>query len=126
MLLRFRTSKQSIHHESHAQQGVRLGHQFTIGGRDELVRCRVRPLEGNNATAAVGKQQQEPKAPLAIELLQNRNGLPFEDMRLAGDPDRHRKFAEVGSVSYGLSTALITSTCGGSLTRGSTTASSDG
>ena len=107
MLLRFRTSKQSIHHESHAQQGVRLGHQFTIGGRDELVRCRVRPLEGNNATAAVGKQQQEPKAPLAIELLQNRNGLPFEDMRLAGDPDRHRKFAEVGSVSYGLSTNWI-------------------
>ncbi len=126
MLLRFSTSKQSIHHESHAQQVVRLSHQFTIGGRDELVRCRVRPLEGNYATAAVGKQQQEPKAPLAIELLQNRNGLPFEDMRLAGDPDRRRKFAEVGSVSYGLSIALITSTCGDSLTRGSTTASSDG
>ena len=107
MLLRSSTSKQSIHHESHAQQVVRLSHQFTIIGRDEVVRCRVRPLEGNNATAAVGKQQQEPKAPLAIELLQNRNGLPFEDMRLAGDPDRRRKFAEVGSVSYGLSISWI-------------------
>ena len=126
MILRFSASKQSIHQESHAQQVVRFCHQLTIAGRDGLVRCRVRPLDGNNATAAVGKQQQEPKAPLAIELLQNRNGLPFEDMRLAGDPDRRRKLAEVGSVSYGLLAASSTSTCGGSSTRGSTTASSDG
>ncbi len=104
MLLRFCASKQSIHHGSHAQQVLRLSHQFTIAGRDGLVRCRVRPFDGNNAAAAVGKQQQEPKTPLAKELLQNRNGLPFEDMRLAGDPDRRRKLAEVGSVSCGLST----------------------
>ncbi len=104
MLLRLSASEQSIHHGSHAQQVVRLSHQFTIAGLDGPVRCRVRPLDGNDAAAAVGKQQQEPKTPLAKELLQDRNGLPFEDMRLARDPDRRRKLAEVGSVAYGRST----------------------
>lgn len=104
MLLRVRASKQSIHHGSHAQQVVGLSHQFTIAGRDGPVRCRVRPLDGNDAAAAVGEQQQEPKTSLAKELIQNRNGLPFEDVRLARDPDRRRKFADVGSVSYRLLT----------------------
>ena len=122
MLLRVSASKQSIHHGSHAQQVVRLSHQFTIAGLDGPVRCRVRPLDGNDAAAAVGKQQQEPKTPLAKELLQDRNGLPFEDMRLARDPDRRRKLAEVGSMSYSLLTRSITDTSGTFSTCGSGTA----
>ena len=96
--------QQTIDDRSQAQQTRHFDRQPAAATKARrFVRGHVSPVSGNHSAASVGKKQEKPKPLAAMKLAEDLQGLPFADMRLAGDPDRDRKVSEVGSVSGSLS-----------------------
>ena len=88
-MLRLKTTKQSIDEEPQAQQILRSGEQFALAPplRGYFARPDVRPLDRNEAPAAIGKQQEKLNSVLAVDLAYNLKSSTFENMCLARNLD---------------------------------------
>lgn len=100
-VLRFKTTKQSIHDGSQAQEVLGPGDHFMVampfphgvGGH-----C-IRPLDRNETTAAVRTKNEKQDSVLPTNLLQNFEGPALECVRFARDRDGGWKLMVVGSLS---------------------------
>ena len=88
-MLRLRTTKQSIDEDPQAQQVLRSGEQFALAPpvRGYFVRPGVRPLDRNETSAAIGKQQEKLNSVPAVDLAYNLKSSALENMCLARDLD---------------------------------------
>lgn len=100
-VLRFRTTKQSIHDRSQAQQVLGPGDHFMVAMShpDGVAGHCIRPLDWNEATAAVRAENEKQDSVLPANLLQNFEGPALECVRFARDRDGGWKLMVVGSLS---------------------------
>ena len=92
--------QQTINDRSQVQQTRHFDRQPAAATKARrFVRGHVGPIRRNHSAASVGEKQEKAKPLTAMKVADDLQGLPLEDMRLAGDSDRDRKVTEVGIVS---------------------------
>ena len=108
-VLRFKTTKQSIHDGSQAQEVLGSGDHFMVAMPfpDGVGGHCIRPLDRNETTAAVRTKNEKQGSVLPTNLLQNFEGPALECVRFARDRDGGGKLMVVGSVLYRPSAAWI-------------------
>ena len=100
-VLRFKTTKQSIHDGSQAQEVLGPGDHFMLAmpfPHGDAGHC-IRPLDRNETTAAVRTKNEKQDSVLPTNLLQNFEGPALECVRFARDRDGGWKLMVVGSLS---------------------------